>query len=128
MTWNQSPLQETLNTGAKADAGTLPQSATQTSGTVGAVTLEAPPGLKTNTWTPAARPLSRESAGTLKSHAFVATIVASTFAFGESCFACMASVTATLTNNLENTSYASRSTFDSNLPDNVCVPLQRHFA
>ena len=48
MTWNQS---DTFTLGHEADAGTLPATATQNSGTVGSVTLTDPPGLEMNAQT-----------------------------------------------------------------------------
>jgi len=91
VTWNQS---ETFATKSEADNGTLPTPATQSSGTVGAVTLSDPPGLEKE------------------------TLTFSTFAFGESCFATMAPLDTHANFDHATNFHVNRTTFEA-LPDNV---------
>ena len=120
MTWNQS---ETLNNATEAEASTLQPTATQNTGTVGAVTLTAPPGLRKTTFVEqhpkaTSKPLPKASTGTLASKALVAALVASTFAFGESCCATMATLEIDAHGHFENAFHVDRTNFET-LPENV---------
>ena len=99
----------------------MPATVPQNSGTVGAVILNDPPGLEKDIFAKtrkATTPLPKASTGTLASKALVATLVASTFAFGESCFASVATLGTHANFDNANNFHVDRTTFEA-LPENA---------